>query len=699
MKYLVTSALPYVNNVPHLGNIIGCVLSADVFARYLRSQGREVLYVCGTDEHGTTTEAKAIEEGVTPKEICEKYYKIHKEIYEWFGCSFDVFGRTSDKTHHELTQEIFKKVDMHGYATEKELEQLHCPECNRFLSDRFVLGRCPKCGYEGARGDQCEKCGKLLEPTELENPKCKICGARPEMMKTKHLFFELPKIEKPLHDWTHKQAEAGQWTENARSTTETWFREGLQPRCITRDLSWGVTVPKKGYENKVFYVWFDAPIGYISATKKERPDWDKWWKGKDTKLYQFMAKDNIPFHTILFPATLMAANDGYVLLHHINSTEYLNYEGGKFSKSQGTGVFGDDAIESGIPADVWRYYLLANRPETADTEFKWDDFQQKNNNELLANLGNFVNRTLTFLKKNWEAVPAATPTEAEQQFLKQAKETAKKATEHLENVELKDGLRTIMLLAKSANAYFQEQQPWKQEEPRKSTIIATCANIVAVLGALAEPYLPNTSKNIFKQLNMPPMTIQYLQWDTIQEGHEIGTPEPLFQKLEDSQIQEMRGKYGGQPFGKLDLKVAKIEKAEPHPNADKLYVLEVDVGTEKRTLCAGLKEHYTPEELEGKLIVIVANLEPAKLRGVMSEGMLLAGDKNGKVELVSPQDAHPGDHVSIESVAPQAGKISIEEFQRVKLTTKDGVVVHKGKPLKTQHGTVKCDLPDGATIR
>ncbi|MFQ5892549.1 MAG: methionine--tRNA ligase, partial [Candidatus Methanofastidiosia archaeon] len=358
-------------------------------------------YVCGTDEHGTTTETIAIKEGLTPKEVCDKYYKIHKKVYDWLNISFDYFGRTSSKFHHQITQDIFLKLNENGYILEREIEQTFCPKCQKFLADRFVEGECPHCGGENARGDQCESCGKVLDPKDLINPNCALCGSKPEIRKSKHLFLDLPQFSKKLFSWIKSQKS---WSQNAKTFSLSWLKEGLEPRCITRDLEWGVRVPLKGWEHKVFYVWFDAPIGYISITmdhcSKKGCDWEKWWKNPpEIKLVQFMGKDNIPFHTIIFPATLMGTGDGYTLLNQISVNEYINYEGGKFSKSRGVGLFCDDMIELGIPPDVWRYYLFASRPEKQDTDFTWNDFQKKVNAELVGNLGNFVNRTLSFAER------------------------------------------------------------------------------------------------------------------------------------------------------------------------------------------------------------------------------------------------------------------------------------------------------------
>merc|ERR1719167_225883 len=366
---LITSALPYVNNVPHLGNIVGCVLSADVFARYCRIRGYNTLYVCGTDEYGTATETKALEEKCTPQQICDKYHKIHSDVYKWFDISFDQFGRTTTEKQTEVAQEIFWQLHANGNLIEDDMEQLHCQSCDRFLADRYVEGTCPLpgCGFEDARGDQCDGCGKLINAVELRNPRCKICRATPKTKTSKHIFIDLPKIETRLTEWLDEASKL--WTSNARVIAKTWMKNGLQPRCITRDLKWGTKVPKEGFEDKVFYVWFDAPIGYISITAKYTNEWKKWWQNPDlVEYYEFMAKDNVPFHSVVFPATLLGTED-----ENLKSTEYLNYEDAKFSKSRGIGVFGNDAETTGISADIWRFYLIYTRPESADSAFKWDD--------------------------------------------------------------------------------------------------------------------------------------------------------------------------------------------------------------------------------------------------------------------------------------------------------------------------------------
>ncbi len=434
-KILITSALPYVNNVPHLGNLIQ-VLSADVYARYCRLRGHETLYICGTDEYGTATETRALEEGLTPQELCDRYYKIHDEVYRWFNIAFDRFGRTSTPKHTEITQSIFHDLDKHGFIIEKTVEQTYCEHDQRFLADRYVRGTCPHCAYPEARGDQCENCGKLLDPVDLVEPRCGICGQEPVVRKSDHLYIDLPGIMPRLKVWLDKAAVEGHWVRNAVQMTQAWIRDGLHERCITRDLKWGIPVPKDGYRDKVFYVWFDAPIGYISMTANHTDQWEKWWKNQaEVELVQFVGKDNIPFHTVIFPSSLIGGGEPWTLLHHMSSTEYLNYESGKFSKSKGIGVFGTDARETGIPAEVWRFYLFYNRPERSDTVFTWLDFKEKVNSELIGNLANLVNRTLTFVSKNFAGI--LPDGEEDTNFWGEVRQAEAGITEALERVNLR----------------------------------------------------------------------------------------------------------------------------------------------------------------------------------------------------------------------------------------------------------------------
>jgi len=709
-KVLVTSALPYVNNVPHLGTLV-CVLSADVFTRYLRLKGVETIYVLGTDEHGTTTETRAIKEGITPKQVCDKYARLHKKIYDWFECSPDCWGRSSSKDNAGLTKDIFKKLKRNGFIIEGEVEQAWCNNCGRFLSDRYIQGECPFCGYKMARGDQCEKCGKLLEPKQLVNPKCEVCGATPEFRVSSHLFIDLPKLEPKLREWIKKNE--GKWSNNARTMTHAWLKEGLKPRCITRDLKWGISVP--GLKGKVFYSWFDAPIAYIGITKENRADWREWWLNPDgVELVQFMGKDNIPFHTILFPASLIGTGDNYTLLNEISVNEYLNFEGGMFSKSKHIGVFGDDAINTGIPADVYRYYIMVNRPEKSDTEFSWRDFQDKNNHELVANLGNLINRTLSFISRFKQGLvpePRKTLPELASRFLGEWRGLVKKIDSSLSQLELKRALREIMELSKLGNKFFQASEPWravKEEPDAANTALYLLANLVKDLAILIHPYMPRTSEQLRGAMGFE------LDWGllgelTVKPGTKVGLPELLFRKIDDPMRagleMEFSGRQAAHPAAKLELRVAEILEAKPHPDADKLLILKINLGNEVRQLVAGLKDYYTEAELTGRKIVVVTNLEPAILRGEKSDGMLIAGVNDGVVKLVEPKRSEPGEPVYLQGVESPAiaGRVSHAEFRKARLSVKSKRVYSSALsspegPLRTKHEVFELDMPDGSSV-
>ncbi|XP_068671527.1 methionine--tRNA ligase, cytoplasmic-like isoform X2 [Montipora foliosa] len=552
---LITSALPYVNNVPHLGNIIGCVLSADVFARYCRLRQYNTLYICGTDEYGTATETKALEEGLTPQEICDKYFKIHKDVYEWFKIKFDYFGRTTTQEQTEIAQEIFWRLHNQDHLVEDTLEQLQCGECKRFLADRFVEGTCPFCNYEDARGDQCDSCGKLINAIELKNPRCKVCGGTPQVRSSKHLFLNLTKLESSLQSWVEKSSSEGTWTPNARHITRGWIQEGLRPRCITRDLKWGTPVPLEGYTDKVFYVWFDAPIGYLSITANYTKEWEKWWKNpQQVTLHQFMAKDNVPFHTVVFPCTLIGADDNYSLLNSISATEYLNYEDDKFSKSRGVGVFGNDAADTGIPADIWRFYLLYMRPENQDSAFSWSDFVLKNNSELLNNFGNFINRALMFLHNNFDGVvPTMDLSDEDKNFIALINKELKSYIDNNERMRMREGLKDVLTMSKLGNQYVQSSRPWvlvkgsDSDRLRAGSVIGVAANLSWLLSVLIHPYMPGISEEIQRQLQVTDDGNVLLDYfiPYLQPGHKIGTPNPLFQKIDASVADQLRSKYGG----------------------------------------------------------------------------------------------------------------------------------------------------------
>ncbi len=718
-KRLITSALPYVNNIPHLGNLTQ-VLSADVFARFCRSRGYETLYICGTDEYGTASETRALQEGVTPRELCDRYHKIHSEIYKWFNISFDYFGRTSTPKQTEIVQHIFNAVDKNGYITEKETEQLYCPNCKRFLADRYVTGTCPKCGFEGARGDQCDSCGSLLDPTELINPKCSVCGHTPEIRKTKNLYINLPKALPMLEKWIDKTSKEGFWAKNAIQITSSWIRDGLQERCITRDLKWGIPVPKEGYEDKVFYVWFDAPIGYISITANYTDNWEYWWRdNENTELFQFIGKDNIPFHTVIFPSSLLATGEKWTMLYHMSSTEYLNYEGGKFSKSRGIGVFGNDVEETGIPADVWRFYMFYNRPEKQDFTFTWKDLQEKVNKELIGNLSNLVNRTLTFVKRFYpEGLGEG---ELKEDLVAIIKEKESEITSLLERAEERDALRAIFALSDIGNKAFQDGEPWKmrtQEPEEAKKLLRTLLYLIRDLSVMVTPYMPKTGEKILAMLSS-----DGLKWDSVGsfKGEiKIADIELLFSKLEDKTIDELRERYSGSQKereekknekttevvkdNKMDeeksllenwahkviLKVSKIVECEKHPEGDKLYILKLDTGEEEeRTIVSSIVPYYTKEELLGHNIVLVSNLKPANFRGVKSYGMLLAAsDKNDEThstcEVIFADDFAVGTVLEYEG-QPETEKITTylkpDHFFALPMKTIDGLVTVDGKPI------------------
>jgi methionyl-tRNA synthetase len=704
-RRLITSALPYVNNIPHLGNLIQ-VLSADVFARYCRLAGYETLYICGTDEYGTATETKALEEGITPRELCDRYHAIHRDIYDWFAVSFDKFGRTSVPVHTEITQHIFTKLHENGFINERTLSQPYCEKDQRFLADRYVLGTCPHCRYPDARGDQCEQCGKLLDPTELIGPRCSVCSTTPVIRETRHLFIDLMAILPKLRTWIESAAEKGFWARNAVQMTYAWMRDGLKERCITRDLKWGIPVPLDGYRNKVFYVWFDAPIGYVSITAEHTPEWKSWWYAPDTvKLFQFIGKDNIPFHTVIFPSSQLGTAEPWTTLYHMSSTEYLNYEGGKFSKSKGVGVFGTDAKETGIPADVWRFYIYYNRPEKSDALFTWKDFQEKVNAELIGNLGNLVNRTLQFVSRFYAgALPEGT---IDEPFWQEVRKAEAEIVELLEKVELREAFRKLFALSSIGNKKFQDGEPWKgiKENPAATAgLIRNLTYLVRDLAILASPYLPATADRVAKTLGIG--AIVWADLARLSGISRVEKPDLLFARLEDKEIEALRVRFSGTQkeraeaadaaagaaaggkapalspaeiaarFRQLvDLRVAKIVEIKRHPDAEKLYIETVDLGTETRTIVSGLVPHYKEEELLGRAVVLVANLKPALIRGAESKGMLLAAQEGKIVEVLFVDHARPGDRVllpgSAAAFGPPPAEIDIDTFFTMPIVAED----------------------------
>lgn len=546
-RVLVLCALPYTNAIPHIGNIVGSHLPADIFARYCRLKGYETIFIGGTDENGTPIEVAAIELKVSPKELTDALYKIHKEIYDWFGISYDNFSRTSLNIHHKTTQEFFKKVHQNGFISEDLLKLPFCEKDKLFLPDRYVYGTCPHCGYENARGDQCEKCTSLLDPDQLIDPRCKICGNKPVIKEVKHLFLEFDKLEAKIEKWVKSNRH---WREQVVNLALGWIKEGLKKRCITRDLKWGVPVPLKGYENKVFYVWFDAPIGYLSFTKEwaektgNGEKWKEFWQDEKTLIYNFLGKDNIPFHTIFWPGMIIAGGE-YNLPYNVIGLQYCNYEGGKISKSKKWGIFCEKLIEAKIEPDIWRFYLTYLIPETKDTEFKWEEFENRINNELVGNLGNFVHRTLSFIWNFLDGkIQKGDFSDEEEKLIEKIKKSKIKTQELLENVKLRDALTEILSLSANGNKYFQENQPWeliKKNKERCNTVLFICAELCKSLAILISPFLPKSSKEILRQLN----TKKDTGWNNVgkidlKDGHKINEPTVIFEKLTKDKIGELK---------------------------------------------------------------------------------------------------------------------------------------------------------------
>lgn len=769
-RRLITSALPYVNNIPHLGNLIQ-MLSGDVFARFCRNRGYDTLYICGTDEYGTATETKALEEKKSPRELCDYYYNEHTKIYDWFHINFDKFGRTSNDECTEITQDLFNDLDKNGLITEHTNNQLFCNHCNMFLADRFVHGICPKCGYEDARGDQCDKCGSLLDPTELKQPRCSTCASTPEVKETKHLYINLPKISGKLDEWMKKVSVEGKWADNAVNITKAWIRDGLNERAITRDLKWGIPVPKKGYENKVFYVWFNAPIGYMSITKqlanelikagKKSFDWKSWWlpseseEGKNKEhvdLFQFIGKDNIPFHTVIFPCTLLGSGHDWTKLYHMSSTEYLNYEDGKFSKSRGIGVFGTDAIESGIPADAWRFYIFYNRPEKQDFQFTWKDFQEKMNSELIGNLGNLVNRTLLFVTRYYGGKIPSAPVDEE--LWSEVKKLEAKATENLEWANLKDAFRSMFEIADLCNKKFQAAEPWKTRttEPEKAeSLLFNLCYIIKDLMIMMNPYMPQYTQQVMgyfgksiRESQIGKETTEGLDWSDLGNTtglSEIGETAVYFTPMDQKTMLAFRAKFAGsqterkeggkaeknqkkqekktepevlpaekQPefFAKnIQLKVAKIVSVERNPDSDKLYIEHLDDGSgTDRVIQSGLVPYLKESELLGKHVIIADNLAPRKMRGIESRGMLLAADykdADGKdcVEPITAPWAAPGTKVILEgddANAEKPSEISADTFFQIAINVVNKNVEIGGKKLMADGKVIFTEFTENGGV-
>ena len=649
-RTLVTAALPYANGGVHIGHLAGVYVPADIYVRYLRLKKRDVLFVCGSDEHGVPVTIRARKEGCTPQEVVDRYNKIIRESFEGFGISFDVFGRTTSEVHKKTASDFFRKLYDKGEFVEQESEQYYDEEAHTFLADRYITGECPHCHAEGAYGDQCEKCGTALSPTELINPRSTVSGSKPVLRKTKHWYLPLDKHQKWLEPWITEQHK--EWRSNVMGQCKSWFDMGLKPRAVSRDLDWGIPVPVEGADGKVLYVWFDAPIGYISNTKELLPnDWEKWWKSDDTRLIHFIGKDNIVFHCIVFPA-MLKAEGSYILPDNVPANEFLNLEDDKISTSRNWAVWLDEYLKD-LPGkqDVLRYVLTANAPETKDNNFTWKDFQARNNNELVAVYGNFVNRALQLTKKYYNGVvPAAGElTDYDRQTIEEFKDVKAEVERLIEGFRFRDAQKEAMNLARIGNKYLADSEPWKvikTDPERVKTVLNLSLQLVANLAIAFEPFLPFSSEKLRQMLH-----IDEAQWDRLgatdllPEGHVLGEPVLLFEKIEDSvveaQVQKLldtkkaneAANFKAAPvkenipfeqFEKLDVRVGTVLSCEKVKKSKKLLKFEIADGAENRTIVSGIAQYYQPEDLVGKQVCFVANLAPRTINGIESQGMILS---------------------------------------------------------------------------
>lgn len=671
-RYTITAALPYTNGPIHIGHLAGVYVPADIYARFLRQQNKDVAFICGSDEHGVAISMKAKKEGITPQEVIDKYNKIISDSFAEFGISFDNYSRTSTKIHHDTASDFFRKLYDEGKFIEEVTEQLYDAEADQFLADRFVTGTCPKCNSEGAYGDQCEKCGTSLNATDLINPKSTITGSTPVLKATKHWFLPLDQYDAFLREWII-EGHKNDWKPNVYGQVKSWLEDGLRPRAVTRDLDWGIDVPVEGAEGKKLYVWFDAPIGYISSTKewaaREGKEWEPYWKDEDTKLVHFIGKDNIVFHCVIFPA-MLKAEGSYILPDNVPANEFLNLEGNKLSTSKNWAVWLNEyLVDFPEKQDVLRYALTANAPETKDNDFTWKDFQARNNNELVAIFGNFINRVVVLTNKYYNGV-IPTPnalTEVDEQVLAELKAYPAVIESSIERYRFREALGELMNVARLGNKYLADEEPWKlikTDEERVKTQMYVALQIAAALSTLAEPFLPFSATKLKNMLNIS----EPIAWNRVSEisdlipaGHQIGQAELLFAKIEDEEIQKQIDKLEAtkvanaaeakqaepqketaqfEDFTKIDLRVGTIIEAEKMPKANKLLVLKVDTGIDVRTIVSGIAEHFTPEEVMGKQVTVLVNLAPRALRGVTSEGMLLLTEtKEGKLVFVNPDEA------------------------------------------------------------
>ena len=665
-RYLITSALPYANGPVHIGHLAGVYVPSDIYTRYLRLKGHDVISVCGSDEHGVPITIKAKKEGITPQQVVDRYHEIIEKSFRRLGMSFDIYSRTSSPTHRVTASEFFRKLYDEGKFIEQTSEQFYDEEAKTFLADRYIVGTCPRCQNEKAYGDQCEKCGSTLSPDELINPKSAVSGAVPVKRETKHWYLPLDKYEGFLREWIlegHKE-----WKSNVYGQCKSWLDLGLQPRAVSRDLDWGIPVPVEGADGKVLYVWFDAPIGYISATKDLTPDWEKYWKSEDTKMVHFIGKDNIVFHCIVFPSMLKAHGD-YILPENVPANEFLNLEGDKISTSQNWAVWLHEYLDE-FPGkeDVLRYVLCANAPETKDNDFTWKDFQARNNSELVAVLGNFVNRALVLTKKYYDGVipERGALTEYDEATIEELQKIKASLERNIENYHFREALKDAMAYSRIGNKYLADTEPWKvvkTDPERVKTILNIALQITASTAIAIEPFMPFSAEKMLKMLAVDKFGWEQLgSMELMAAGHTIGEAQLLFEKIEDDVIQaqldkleasrkaklaaeaaqnvtEQKPEVTFDDFQKMDIRVSTILEAEKVAKTKKLLKLTIDTGIDKRTIVSGIAEYYTPEQLVGRQVLVLANLAPREIKGIESCGMILmAEDALGRLVLVQPED-------------------------------------------------------------
>lgn len=662
-RYLITAALPYANGPLHIGHLAGVYVPADVYVRYLKECGRDVIWICGSDEHGVPITIRAQKEGCTPQQVVDKYHAIIKKSFEDFGIEFSIYSRTSNPTHYKTAQEFFLKLYEQGVFIEQESDQYYDPEVGQFLADRYITGTCPHCQNPNAYGDQCERCGTSLNATDLINPKSAISGAKPVLKKTKHWYLPLDKYQHFLEEWILK--EHPEWKTNVVGQCRSWFDAGLHPRAVSRDLPWGVPVPLPNSEGKVLYVWFDAPIGYISATKELTPDWETYWKSPDTKMVHFIGKDNIVFHCIVFPSMLHAHGE-FILPDNVPANEFLNLEGEKLSTSRNWAVWLHEYLED-FPGkqDALRYALMANLPETKDNDFTWKDFQSRNNSELVGILGNFFNRAIVLTEKYFDgAVPQKGTLDTEEvEYLEQIVKQREAICEALESYRFRDALKEYMQLARLGNKYLADREPWKvikSDKERVASIVYVSLQLAAALSVLGRPFLPFAAKKMTQMLQLPEIHWADLSTELLPSGHKLGKAELLFERIEDAaieaQIERLRKNAEAnaqqqnatvapakdditfEQFEALDLRIGTVLEAERIPKTQKLLKLLVDTGIDKRIIVSGIAEYFTPETIIGKQVTVIVNLAPRKIKGVESHGMLLfAQSGDGVLHIMHPE--------------------------------------------------------------